>query len=298
VFLLPVCLADGNERIIRPDGDVDLIDTQSGSPFTTIRRELRNPGFTDREVRTIEFVRKVPLAGAATEYRTFGVDGLKVADSPVSSYLFLAIARPDASHGTVAGWVTQERGSGSVHVQFSDQVLTITGRLEYGRLRIKPGQTVTTDAFVIGEFPDARQGLETYADTIARVNHIKLPGIPSGYCTWYSQPHGGASDEKSLAALAAFCEKEVAKYGFDTILVDDQWQGPAIKKGGLIGTGPTGNFTRHAPQGPYPAGMKANADKLAAHGLRPGLWFTPFSWDPRDPLPPGLVCEKGRRRAL
>jgi alpha-L-fucosidase 2 len=30
--------------------------------------------------------------------------------------------------------------------------------------------------------------------------------------------------------------------------------------------------------------MKATASQLEGHGLRPGLWFTPFSWDPRDPL--------------
>ena len=30
--------------------------------------------------------------------------------------------------------------------------------------------------------------------------------------------------------------------------------------------------------------MLTNADQLAAHGIRAGLWFTPFSWDPRDPL--------------
>jgi hypothetical protein len=283
-LLLPFGLPAATERMARADGDVDLVETRAGSAFTTFRRELRNPGPEDREVRTIEFVRQIPLAGPAGEYRTLGVDGLKEAESAASSYLFLAVAKPDASHGTIAGWITQERGSGSVHTQVSPQGLTLTGRLEFGRLRIKPGQHVVTDAFAIGSFTDARLGLETYADTIAAVNRITLPKIPNGYCTWYSSPHGGASDEKALAELAAFSGKELTRYGFDTILVDDQWQGPAIKKGGIIGTGPTGNFTRHDPNGPYPSGMKANADKLGAHGIRAGLWFTPFSWDPRDPL--------------
>jgi hypothetical protein len=73
-------------------------------------------------------------------------------------------------------------------------------------------------------------------------------------------------------------------YGFDTILTDDQWQGPSVTKGGIMGSGPTGNFTRHDPKGPYPSGMKANAATLASNGLKAGLWFMPFSWDPRDPL--------------
>ncbi len=272
------------ERIARSDGDVDWVEKQDGSPFTTFRRELHNSGSTDREVRMIEFVHEVRLTGPVKDYRTLGVDGLKGADSPASSYLFLAIAKPDASVGTVAGWLTQKRGSGSVHCQPRENGLSITGRLEFGRLRIKPGQTVVTDAFVVGAFADARLGLETYADAIAKANEIKLPKIPNGFCTWYSQPHGGAADEKAMKELGAFCAKELTKFGFDTILIDDQWQGPAIAKGGIMATGPTGNFTRHDPNGPYPSGMKANANQLAAQGIRPGLWFTPFSWDPRDPL--------------
>ena len=121
--LLPLLSPAATERIARPDGDVDLIETQAGSPFTTFRRELRNPGTTDREVRVIEFARPVPLAGAAKDYRTLGVDGLKGAESAASSYLFLAVAKPDASDGTVAGWITQERGSGSVHSQATNQGL-------------------------------------------------------------------------------------------------------------------------------------------------------------------------------
>lgn len=272
------------ERIPRPDGDVDLIETQRGSPFTLYRRELRNDGPTDREVRVVEFEHSVTLLEPAKDYRTLGVDGLKGAEADASSYLFLAAARPDGRGGFVAGWVTQERGSGSVHSTATDRGLKIMGRLEFGRLRIKPGEMVVTDAFAVGSFPDAREGLEIFADTIAKLNKIKLPPIPGGYCSWYSAPHGLAASEKAIAELGAFAARELAPYGFNTILVDDQWQGPAIPKGGIMGVGPTGNYTRHDPTGPYPSGMKANADLLATLAMRPGLWFTPFSWDPRDPL--------------
>jgi hypothetical protein len=280
----PLLSTAGTRLVNRPDGDVDIIETVSGSPFSTWRRKLHNTGSNDREVKVIEFTSEIPLSRPAKEYRTLGVDGLKGAELAVSSYLFLSVAKPDATDGIVAGWITQERGSGSVHSKATDRGLTITGRLEFGRLRLKPGQTISTDAFVIGNFKDAREGLETFGDAIAKANHIKLPKIPNGYCTWYSNPHGGASDEKAMAELAAFCGREMTKYGFDTLLVDDQWQGPAVSKGGIIGSGPTGNYTRHDPKGPYPSGMKANAEKFSANGIRPGLWFTPFSWDPRDPL--------------
>ena len=167
-ILLPPGLPAATERIPRPDGDVDLIETQTEPPFTIFRRELRNTGNSDREVRVIEFMRSVSLRGAAKEFRTLGVDGLKGAETAASSYLFLAVARPDASEGMVAGWITQERGSGSVHSRATNGNLILTGRLDFGRLRLKPGQSILTDAFVIGSFADARVGLETYADTIDR----------------------------------------------------------------------------------------------------------------------------------
>ena len=280
----PLTVNAAIKRVVRDNGDVDLFETQPSSPFTTFRRELHNLGSTDREERGFSFAFQMPVASPAKNFRILGVDGLNKSWTPTTSYLFLAVAKPDASEGTVAGWLTQERGSGSVHCEATDLSLNISARLEFGRLRIKPGQTVVTDAFVFGKFADARLGLEAYADAIAKANQIKLPKIPNGFCTWYSSPHGGAADEKALAELGAFCGKELTKYGFDTILVDDQWQGPAVAKGGIMGTGPTGNYTRHDPNGPYPSGMKANAAQLTAQGIRPGLWFTPFSWDPRDPL--------------
>ncbi len=163
----------GAERVVRPDGDVDLVDNASNPPFAVFRRELRNPGSEDREVRTIEFTQEITLKGVATEYRTLGVDGPKSADSATSSYLFLGVARPNATDGVVGGWMTQERGSGSVHSHGAGDSLSITGRLEFGRLRIKPGQSVISDAFVIGRFSDARNGLEAYASAIAAANEIR-----------------------------------------------------------------------------------------------------------------------------
>lgn len=272
------------QRLPRSDGDVDLVEITQGGRVLNYRRELHNAGAVDREVRLLEFTHEVGLDAPTRDYRVLGVDGLHPAAQPASSHLFLAVARPDASSAVVAGWLTQERGSGSVHTQPRERALTITARLEFGVLRLKPGQILVTDTFSVRRQEDARIGLEQYADTIARLHHIRLPKIPNGYCTWYSSPHGGASDEKALAELSSYCARELTKYGFDTILVDDQWQGPAVAKGGIMGTGPTGNYTRHDPKGPYPSGMRANAETLASNGVRPGLWFTPFSWDPRDAL--------------
>jgi hypothetical protein len=81
--------------------------------------------------------------------------------------LFLGVAKPDATQGLVAGWITQERGA----VVFTAKRRIggdHHGTFEFGILRIKPGQTIITDAFVIGSFIDVREGLESFGDAIAK----------------------------------------------------------------------------------------------------------------------------------
>ena len=51
----------------------------------------------------VEFTQPLTLAAPAKAYRTLGVDRLKGAESAASSYLFLNVARPDASDSVVAG---------------------------------------------------------------------------------------------------------------------------------------------------------------------------------------------------
>jgi hypothetical protein len=148
----------------------------------------------------------------------------------------------------------------------------IEGRIEYGNLLIEPGQYADGETFAAGYFDDALPGLEEYAGAIAKQYQIKLPEIPGGYCTWYSRPHGGASDEDHMAELAEFCGKELTKYGFNLLQIDDKWQ---LSRR---------DFTSYNPKGPYPNGMKPTAEKIKAEGMIPGIWFIPTGWDPNRPV--------------
>lgn len=264
--------------------DRDVTSRIQGTPFTKTYRILENRSDSERIVSTLSFRKVIGPAAKFQGHRILGVDGLVDITKGADSHMFAGIAHPDGTNASVAGWLTQNRGSGSMHIHVDAGQLILEARLNYGRLVLKPGEKVNTDTWVFANGINGPHGLEDYADLIASEYKIKLPNAPSGYCSWYSAPHGGASDERANAELASFAGKHLKAYGFDTILTDDQWQGPSVTKGGIMGSGPTGNFTRHDPKGPYPSGMKANAANLAASGMRAGLWFMPFSWDPRDPL--------------
>ncbi len=173
---------------------------------------------------------------------------------------------------------TQDRGSSVVFSKVENDQVRVETQIDYGRLRLEPGATEELETLAVGYFDDARLGLESWADAVAKVYDIHLRPQPVGYCTWYSQPYGGASDEVHLPELATFAAKQLAPFGFSVVQIDDHWQA------GISTNGPKRNFTTHAAQGPFPSGMKAMADRIKANGLVPGIWFMPFAGTYYDPF--------------
>ncbi len=133
------------------------------------------------------------------------------------------------------------------------------------------------ETLMIGIFDDARLGQEQFADAMAKHYKIKLHPQVNGYCTWYSDKHSGAGDEKSIVELAEFAAKELQPFGFSFVQIDDQWQ-----DGGSY-NGPCRGFDRVNPEGPYPHGMKPVAEMFKELGLTAGIWFMPFARNHQDP---------------
>ncbi|MGD8239234.1 MAG: alpha-galactosidase [Armatimonadota bacterium] len=266
-------------EVSHPGGDRDRLMLFPGMRFVLLRSSLHNGA---AEPMIIDRVRRasvgVDLGAAPDGLRALGTAGLTPPDGHSGSYAYLAIADPGSRNGVVAGWLTHDRGSGVVFSSIEHGRVRITAQTDYGRLRVPPGAREDTETLAIGYFDDARLGLEAWADAIARVYEITLPPQPAGYCTWYSRPHGGASDEEHIADLAEFAAEHLKPFGFSFVQIDDKWQE------GERRSGPAKNFTTHRPTGPYPSGMKAAADSIKAVGLTPGIWFMPFAGDHEDPL--------------
>ncbi len=248
-------------------------------PFALFRSTRRNGGAEATVVKSVRtFSGAVDLGQPPAELKTLGTGGLLAPDQNPGSYVWLAVAEPRSRHGVVCGWLTSERGSGIIFSRVTNGEVAVDARIDYGRLRLSSGRAAELETFAVGYFADARLGLEAWADAVARVDRIQIRPQPAGYCTWYSKPHGGASDEKHLAELSAFAAKQLAPFGFSVVQIDDHWQA------GVSTNGPKRNFTTHAPDGPYPSGMKAIADQIKADGLVPGIWFMPFAGTYYDPF--------------
>jgi hypothetical protein len=249
-------------------------------PFALLRRTIRNGGSAAATFNRLDIAAlRVDLGKPASALRTFGTGGLGAPAAALGSYAWLAVADPATRAGVVAGWLTGDRASGVLFPNVTGDAVTVAARSDYGRLLLDPGQSAETETLTVGGFADARLGLEAWADAVARQLDIHLPAQPAGFCTWYAEKHGGASDEVDLATLTDFAARELKPWGFDFVQIDDGWQ-----RGHSEGNGPKKDFTDFRPDGPYPSGMKAMADTIRAHGLTPGIWFMPFAGTHNDPF--------------
>lgn len=272
----------GQGRVIQiqyPDGTRDTITMFPDLPFALLRTTVRNTSSEPsvlREVKTLKAT--LDLGRPASAIRTLGTGGLLAPDKNPGSYMWLTFVEPQSRNGVVLGWLTSERGSGVLFSKVTGTELRAEAQIDYGHLQLPPGATEDLETLAVGYFEDARLGLEAWAEAVAKRENIHLPPQPVGYCTWYSQPYGGASDEKHLAEQTAFAAKKLAPFGFSVVQIDDHWQA------GISTNGPKRNFTTPNPEGPYPGGMKATAHNIKASGLVPGLWFMPFAGTYYDPL--------------
>lgn len=266
-------------EVTRPDGSVDRVALFPKLPFLLISSTLKNGGAEALVLNKIPLLTTgLDLGVPAADLRAWGTGGLTAVDKHPGSYVYLAVTDPKSRRGAVGAWLTHDRGSGVVFSSVTAAQATMTAQVEYGRLRILPGATAETETFALALCADARDGLEGWADAVARHYKIKLRPQPSGYCTWYADQNGGAGSEKSMGEFVDFVARELKPFGFSVVQIDDGWQ-----LGDAKGNGPNKWFLGARPNGPYAGGMKATADRIHAAGLTPGIWFMPFAGTSGDP---------------
>jgi hypothetical protein len=270
-------------RIVVPQiGGESSLELYQALPFLLVRGAVR--GFeqatTPGDIDVTNFVPAtftLNLDKPASELKTLGTGGLLAPDKNPGSYLFLTCADPATRRGVVAGWLTQDRGSGVFFSDVKDSKVNFRAQIDYGRLRIPAGKSAALETLAIGCFDDARLGEEQYADAIRRQYHIQLRPPSAVYCSWYAEKHGMAGDEKSTVELAKFAAKELKPFGFGVVQIDDEWQdGPKPN-------GPRRGFDRARPDGPYRNGIAPVAAAVDQEGLTFGLWWLPFARNFQDP---------------
>jgi len=260
------------------DGSTASLELYEALPFVLVRGKRHNHGSVPLEIsNAVTATFTIDLGKPAGELRTMGTAGLTAPDKNPGSYLFLTAADPATRRGVVAGWLTEDRGSGVVFSSVKDGSLEFKARIDYGHLRIPADASADLETLAIGVFDDARLGEEQYADAMKKQYDIKLRPRSAVYCTWYSNVHGQAGDETSTVELAQFAARELKPFGFGVVQIDDEWQDSEKFNG------PRRGFDRVRPDGPYAHGIAPVAAGVEKAGLTFGLWWLPFARNYQDP---------------
>lgn len=270
---------EGTGLVVRQkDGGVAQFVLYPDVPFLFATRVQKNSSADTIDIRSINgFKLKLDLGKPASALKTLGTGGLFEPDKNPGSYLFMTTADPVTRNGLVAGWLTVEKGSGVLFSAVENDRVELSARVDYGHYLLVPDGFSAPETLLLGYFDDVREGVEKYADALARQYQVSLPDRTAVYCTWYAEKNGGAGSEASTMELARFVGQNLKKYGMDVIQIDDEWQ-----DGGRY-NGPRRGFDRVKPDGPYPNGMKIAVDSITANGLRAGIWWMPFARNHQDP---------------
>src|SRR5437868_15336820 len=97
-----------------------------------------------------------------------GTAGLLTPGENPGSYFFLTLVQPASRQGVVAGWLTADRGSGVLFSEIAGNVVRFNPRIDYGHLRLEPGDSGKQGTLAIGRCHDALLGEELLAAALAR----------------------------------------------------------------------------------------------------------------------------------
>lgn len=277
------------------DGNSILFILYNSNPFLFVQKTFRNTGDNDIDIQTKKLLSfSIDLQKPTLELKTLGTGGLLDIDKNPGSYVFLTTVDPTSRNGVVAGWVTNEKGSGVLFSKSKNDLVQINAQIEYGHFRIPAGKTENSETLVIGFFEDARLGQEQFADVLAKEHKIKLRDRTAVYSTWYAEKNGGAGSEESSIEMADFIGKNLKKYGLGTVQIDDLWQDGGKYNGPTRGfdqtrteitKGGTGIDGKKIPElkPTYPNGMETTTKAIADAGLKAGIWWMPFARNHQDP---------------
>lgn len=130
---------------------------------------------------------------------------------------------------------------------------------DFGRQMVIPGEELALDGivFLSGSRPEVEQSY--FHGIMERTGYKPPPRNLRGWCSWYQYHNKIVPDVlyKNIDAIRS------RRLGFDFFLVDDGWQAAV------------GDWLK--PGGAFKGRMREIADAVRAAGMRPGLWFAPFT---------------------
>ena len=126
-------------------------------------------------------------------------------------------------------------------------------------ITLRPGQSIGSNRFMLSVAVTPYAALEQYADAVGAVQDARTRSIVNGWCSWFYTLDKVSEDEVLLNT--AFAAEHLHRFGLEYVQVDDGYQ---------RGQGDWEGNER------FPHGMKWLAERIKAHGFKPGIWIAPY----------------------
>ncbi|MCK9207726.1 MAG: alpha-galactosidase [Salinivirgaceae bacterium] len=163
--------------------------------------------------------------------------------------------------GLSLGYIENKSGLGRIQVlkNTDNQISLVAESVLNPGLEMEPGQTISSDRFMINIADNPYQVLEDYADIMAKAGKANIGGVVNGWCNWFYTLDHFTEDE--IIKNAQFAAKHLKPYGLEYIQIDEgfqtwhgEWEGNSR----------------------FPHGLKWLASQIKLLGLKPSIWISPF----------------------
>jgi hypothetical protein len=188
-------------------------------------------------------------------------DLYKIDSQTVQSWWNIGIFSGYDQEGISVGYIENKTSLGRVQLlKRPDTSFSLVAESVFNpRMELKPGQTISSDRFMINIADNPYLALEAYANAMAKVGNARIGEIVNGWCNWfYTLDH---FSEEEILNNATFAAKHLKPYGLEYIQIDEGFQ------------------TWHGEwegNNRFPHGLKFLADQIKELGLKPGIWIAPF----------------------
>ena len=163
--------------------------------------------------------------------------------------------------GVVLGYLESTQALGLVLVaRTGDGEVAFLGEAAYAPpVTLRPGRSIRSNRFALSVAATPYAALEQHADAVGAVQDARTRSIVNGWCSWFYTLDQVSEDE--VLRNSAFAAEHLQGFGLEYVQIDDGYQR---------------TFGDWQGNERFPRGMQWLAERIKAHGFRPGLWIAPY----------------------
>jgi hypothetical protein len=163
--------------------------------------------------------------------------------------------------GVVLGYLESARSLGLVLAARTgaDEIAFLAESVYAPSITLQPGRSIGSDRFALTVAATPYAALEDYAEAVGTAQNARTRSIVNGWCSWFYTLTEVSEDE--VLRNTEFAARHLAPFGLEYVQIDDGYQ---RSLGDWEGNGR------------FPHGMQWIADRIRAHGFKPGLWIAPY----------------------